>query len=216
MLTRILVRMILFAAFVGGVCLELQRLSAAQVHTNAAFDSSSTADEKKADDNEQVPSTPFKLDEIIDRMIKREHEEIAAFDLYNPIIETYIQKVKFNQTVGTVLESDYYFLGQAAFRGRLKVDSMTASSKKGSLMWSFDPAGFLQMIYIDRGEFDRAHYHFKYLKREFLGDVRCIAFEVSPARKARGARFVGVIWVEDQDYTIVHFNGTYSPSIHFS
>jgi len=208
--------MILFAAFVGGVCLELQRLSAAQVHTNAAFDSSSTADEKKADDNEQVPSTPFKLDEIIDRMIKREHEEIAAFDLYNPIIETYIQKVKFNQTVGTVLESDYYFLGQAAFRGRLKVDSMTASSKKGSLMWSFDPAGFLQMIYIDRGEFDRAHYHFKYLKREFLGDVRCIAFEVSPARKARGARFVGVIWVEDQDYTIVHFNGTYSPSIHFS
>jgi len=43
---RLLVRMILLAAFVGGLCLELQRLSAAQVHTNVALDSSSTADKK--------------------------------------------------------------------------------------------------------------------------------------------------------------------------
>jgi hypothetical protein len=35
---------------------------------------------------------------------------------------------------------------------------MTGNSRKGSLMWSFEPAGFLQMIYIDRGEFDKAHY----------------------------------------------------------
>src|SRR5216684_869702 len=108
MLTRLLVRMILLAAFVGGLYLESQRLSAAQVHTNAAFDSSSTADEKKAGDNEQVPPTPSKLDEIIDRMIKREHNEIAAFDLYSPIIETYIQEVKINQLTGAVPKSDYY------------------------------------------------------------------------------------------------------------
>jgi len=208
--------MILLTAFVGGLCLELQRLSAAQVRTNAAFDLSSTAGEKNAGDNDQVSSTPSKLDEIIDRMIKREHDEIAAFDLYTPIIETYIQEVKINQLTGAVPKSDYYFIGQADLRGPLKVHSMADNSRKGSLMWSFDPDGFLQMIYIDRGEFDRAHYHFKYWKREFLGDVRCIAFEVSPAPKARGARFVGVIWVEDQDYTVVHINGTYSPSIHFS
>jgi hypothetical protein len=52
---RLLVRMILLAAFVGGLCLELQRLSAAQVHTNVALDSSSTADEKNAVENEQAP-----------------------------------------------------------------------------------------------------------------------------------------------------------------
>jgi len=216
MLKRLLVRMTLLAAFVGGLCLELQGLSAAQVHPSAAFDSSSTADEKSAGDNEQIPPNQAKLDEMIDRMIKREHVEIAAFDLYTPIIETYIQEVRINQLTGAVPKSDYYFLGQADFQGRPKVHSMTASSKKGSFLWSFDPAGFLQMIYIDRGQLDRAHYHFTYSRREFLGDVRCIRFEVSPTTKARGPRFVGDIWVEDQDYTIVRINGTYAPAIHFS
>src|SRR6266704_3325914 len=66
---------------------------------------------------------------------------------------------------------------------------MVGNSRKGSLMWSFDPVGFLQMIYIDRGEFDKAHYKFDYSKREFLGEVRCIVFDVTPAPKARGVRF---------------------------
>jgi hypothetical protein len=149
-------------------------------------------------------------------MINREHDEIAAFDLYSPIIETYIQEVKFKQGFGTVPKSDYYFLGQADFRGRLKVHSMAESSRKGSFLWSFDPAGFLQMIYIDRGEFDKVHYRFKYSGREFLGEVRCLVFDVSPAPKARGARFLGRIWVEDQDFTVVRFNGEYTPAIHFS
>jgi len=217
MLTRLLVRVVLLTVFAGGLLLEPQGLSAAEVqaHANAVFDSSRTTNEKTGD-NEQGPPTPSKMDEMIDRIIKREHEEIEAFDLYSPVIETYIQEVKFNQAAGAVPKSDYYFLGQADFRGRLKVHSMAYSSRKGSLMWSFDPAGFLQMIYVDRGEFDRAHYRFKYLKREFLGEVRCIAFEVSQAPKAKGARFSGVIWIEDQDYTIVRFNGNYTPAIHFS
>ncbi len=213
---RLLVRMILLAAFVGGLCLELQRLSAAQVHTNVALDSSSTADKKNAVENEQAPPTQSKLDEMIDRIIKREHDEITAFDLYTPIIETYIQEVKIRRLTGAVPKSDYYFLGQPDLRGRLKVHSMTVSSRKGSLMWSFDPAGFLQMIYVDRGHFDRAHYKFAYAKREFLGEVRCIAFDVFPKPNARGVRFVGRIWVEDQDFTIVHISGTYTPAIHFS
>jgi hypothetical protein len=67
MLTRLLVRMILLAAIVGGLCSEVQRLSAAQ-GTNVALDSSSTANEKNAGDNKQAPPTASKLDEIIDRI----------------------------------------------------------------------------------------------------------------------------------------------------
>jgi len=212
-----LVRMILTGIFVGGCCLPLRTLSGAQIQSSGAVSPSGYDNKRGTSDDTHVPLTASKLDEIIDRMIKREnHDEIPAFDLYTPIIETYIQEVKFDQTRGTVPKSDYYFLGQADFRGRPKVHSMTGNSRKGSLMWSFEPAGFLQMIYIDRGEFDRAHYKFEYVKREFLGEVRCIAFDVSPLPKARGARFIGRIWVEDRDYTIVHFSGTYSPSIHFS
>ncbi len=40
----------------------------------------------------------------------------------------------------------------------------------------FSPRGFLQMIYLDTNGFDRAHYNFKYVGREFLGEVRGLVF----------------------------------------
>jgi hypothetical protein len=163
--------MILLEVFAEGVCLSAQDLSSAQAQTNAALDSAILANTKITGANEQAPLTGSKLEEIIDRMIKREHDEIAAFDLYSPIIETYIQEIKFSQAMGTVPKSDVYFLGQADFKGRLRVHSLTANNKSGSLLWSFNPAGFLQMIYIDRGAFDRAYYRFNYRRRQFLGEV---------------------------------------------
>jgi hypothetical protein len=216
MRTKLLVRMILLGALAGGLNLQLQSLAATQGQTTAAPDSSGPADARNTVANAQVPQPATKLDEIVDRIIKREHEEIAAFDLFSPVIETYIQEVNFSQATGAAPKSDHYFLGQADFRGRLKVHSMIESNRRISFLWSFVPAGFLQMIYIDRAEFDRAHYRFKYAGREFLGEVRCLVFDVSPAPKVRGARFVGRIWVEDQDFTIVRINGKYTPAMHFS
>ena len=67
------------------------------------------------------------------------------------------------------------------------------------------------MIFADRDDFDRQHYDFRYVHREFLGDVRCIVFDVTPKKDAGKGRFLGRIWVEDQDYNIVRLNGTYAP-----
>jgi hypothetical protein len=216
MRARLLISTILAVAIAAGWCPQLQNLAAAQELADAATNSSGPADAQGKGADAQAPKAAAKLNEILDRMIKREHDEITAFDLYTPVIETYVQEVKFDPAMGTVPKSDFYFLGQADFRGRLKVHSMAGSSRKGSLLWSFEPAGFLQMIYVDRGEFDKAHYRFKYSGREFLGEVRCLVFDVSPGPKVRGARFVGRIWVEDQDFTVVRINGKYSPVIHFS
>jgi hypothetical protein len=216
MRTRLLIRMILLGTLAGALCFQSQSLSLARGQTNAAPDSASPVDAKNTDADPQGPLTPERLKGIVDRMIEQEHREVAEIDLYSPIIETYIQVVKPSQDLGMIPKSDYYFLGQADFRGRLRVRSMIDSGGKVSWMWSFNPAGFLQMIYIDRGDFDRAHYQFKYVKREFLGEVKCLVFEVSPAPKVRGAHFIGRIWVEDQDFTIVRINGRYSPVIHFS
>jgi hypothetical protein len=47
--------------------------------------------------------------------------------------------------------------------------------------------------------------------REFLGDVRCIVFDVSAKKATGNGRFRGRIWVEDQDYNIVRLNGFYEP-----
>jgi hypothetical protein len=70
----------------------------------------------------------------------------------------------------------------------------------------------VQMIYLDTSSFDRQHYQFDYIRREFLGEIRCIVFDVRPLRKNDKGRFVGRIWVEDQDYHIVRFNGSYGES----
>jgi hypothetical protein len=41
--------------------------------------------------------------------------------------------------------------------------------------------------------------------------VRCLVFDVTPKKDAGKGRFVGRIWVEDQEYNIVRLNGTYAP-----
>src|SRR5438876_1167180 len=78
------------------------------------------------------------------------------------------------------------------------------------------PDGFLQMIFIDTNGFDKQHYKFDYVRREFLGEVRCLVFDVTPQDKAGKGRFLGRIWVEDQDYNIVRFNGAYGGGGHSS
>jgi hypothetical protein len=65
------------------------------------------------------------------------------------------------------------------------------------------------MTAIDLSSFDRRTYRFEYVRREFLGEVRCLVFDVSPIQSAEPGRFVGRMWVEDRDYSIVRFNGTY-------
>jgi hypothetical protein len=66
------------------------------------------------------------------------------------------------------------------------------------------------MIFADRTDFDRQHYDFHYARREFLGDVRCLVFDLTPKKDAGRGRFIGRIWVEDQDFNIVRLNGTYA------
>jgi hypothetical protein len=67
------------------------------------------------------------------------------------------------------------------------------------------------MVFADHSQFDREHYNFRYTQREFLGDVRCLVFVVTPKKNSGKGRFVGRIWVEDQGYNIVRLNGTYEP-----
>ncbi len=140
-----------------------------------------------------LPLQVLSFDGIVERVIAREKEEIKALGQYSPIIETYIQEGRPDKALGIVPKSDFYFLGQADFRRGVKVHTLLQSEKKGFWMWTYNPAGFLQMIFLDRGEFDKIHYRFKYVRRQFLGEVRCIVIDVEPVPKTRGARFVGRI-----------------------
>ena len=75
--------------------------------------------------------------------------------------------------------------------------------------FTYNPTGFMQMMFLDPTGFDEQHYVFSYVRREFLGAVRTWVFDVHPKVSGMG-RFYGRIWIEDQDGNVVRFNGTYT------
>ena len=167
------------------------------------------------------------MSDVIDRVITNENRSIQQIRQYSPLVETYIQNQKSDKDLGTVPAGDKYFLGRADFSKGVALVSLTDTNSKGKKLFGaignffsfsaeFVPGGFLQMIFIDTNGFDKQHYKFDYVRKEFLGEVRCIVFDVTPQEKSGKGRFLGRIWVEDQDYNIVRFNGGYGGSGHSS
>lgn len=161
------------------------------------------------------------MDQVVDRAIAREHALMEMLKTRTPLVETYLQNLKPDPQLGPVPKEDHYFLGRLDMgetvdrRDYLSKDTSFQTRMLGgfSKLFKFEykPMGFSWMIFADRDDFDRQHYDFKYVRREFLGDVRCIVFDVTPKKDAGKGRFLGRIWVEDQDYNVVRLNGTYAP-----
>src|ERR1700676_3569224 len=173
------------------------------------------------------PQQARTMDQVIDRVITNENRLDQQVRPYSPLVETYIQNLKPDKDLGYVPAGDKYFLGRADFSKGVQLVSVSNAESKGkkifgsvgnffSFAMQFLPDGFLQMIFIDTNGFDRQHYKFDYVRREFLGEVRCLVFDVTPLEKKSNGRFLGRIWVEDQDYHIVRFNGAYGGNGHSS
>jgi hypothetical protein len=163
------------------------------------------------------------VSQVVDKIVAQEQVEMQMLRQYSPLVETYIQNFRPDKRLGAVPEGDKYFLGRAVLAKGVELEPLTRSTGNakhnkifgglGSFFSTeFLPQGFLQMIYVDLYGFDRQHYTFEYIRREFLGEVRCLVFDVDPVRKNDKGRFVGRIWVEDQDFHIVRFNGAYGGS----
>ena len=170
---------------------------------------------------------PRTMEEVVDRVIVNENHLNQEIRKFSPLVETYIQNLKPDKQLGFVPAGDKYFLGRADFSKGVGLVSLTDADTKGKKIFSgignffsfamqYLPDGFLQMIFIDTNGFDKQHYKFDYVRREFLGEVRCLVFDVTPEAKAGKGRFLGRIWVEDQDFHIVRFNGAYGGSGHTS
>ena len=164
---------------------------------------------------------PAQVD-VLDKIIAQEQAEMESLRKYSPLVETYIQIRRTDKRVGVAPAGDKYFLGRAMLAKGVQLEPLAHDTRTSHnpLIGSFTnvfsmeflPRGFLQMIYLDMDGFDRSHYQFHYVRREFLGEVRCLVFDVDPRVKAEKGRFVGRIWVEDQDLHIVRFNGIYNGS----
>ncbi len=161
------------------------------------------------------------MDQVVDRAIEREHALMEMLKTRTPLVETYLQNLKFDPQVGPAPVQDHYFLGRMDLgesvdrRDYLSKDNSFESHLLGGFTrlfkFEYKPMGFSWMIYADHDDFNRKTYDFKFVRREFLGDVRCLVFEVSAKHGTGKGRFHGRIWVEDQNYNIVRLNGFYEP-----
>src|SRR3984957_8602631 len=164
---------------------------------------------------------PTTMDQVVSLFIEREHGLIKVLASRTPVVETYLQNLTNDPQLGPIPSEDHYFLGRLDMgetvdrKDYLKEESQGMEAR---LLGGFhklykveyQPTGFSWMVYADRTDFDREHYDFAYIRREFLGDVRCLVFDVKPKAKSGRGRFLGRVWVEDQDFNIVRLNGTYS------
>ena len=163
------------------------------------------------------------IDQVVDRVIERERGFVAQMQHMHPLAETYIQNLKSDHDSVVVPASDQYFLGRLdmsdgpedrLFEKQTGIKLHALNPFPSMFTRKFLPVGFAQMVMLDR-DFQKKNYDFKFVRQEFLGEVRCMVIDVQP-KDGAGGRFLGRIWVEDHDYNIVRFNGTYSPHSRYS
>ena len=158
-------------------------------------------------------AAPTTMDQVVNLFIEREHGLIKALSNRTPVVETYLQNLTADPQLGPVPSEDHYFLGRMDMgetvdrkdylkeagqehaeppAGRLCTSSSRSSTSPwASPGWSMPTAPTSTASTMT----------FSYVRREFLGDVRCLVFDVTPKKKSGQGRFLGRIWVEDQDST---------------
>ena len=146
----------------------------------------------------QRGTTPTTMDQVVDRFIEREHGLMKMLESRNPLVETYLQNFTLDPALGPIPKDDRYFLGRMDLGEPVdRTDYLKDRSMGKHLLGGFtklfkvqyQPLGFSWMIFADRNDFDRQHYDFEYIHREFLRNVRCLVFDVPRRRMPAKAVF---------------------------
>jgi len=155
-------------------------------------------------DSGQLPTSVASseaFNQVVDRVVEREHFFVAQMRHMHPLVETYIQNLKNDHDHNVVPANDEYFLG--------RLDTSNGTDDRSFLKQGGFGKRFLHLLMLDE-DFQKNYYDFTFVRREFLGEVRCLVIDVQPKEQVGDGRFLGRIWVEDQDYNILRVNGTYS------
>ncbi|HKD12915.1 MAG TPA: M48 family metalloprotease [Candidatus Angelobacter sp.] len=174
-------------------------------------------------DESSAPTSPTRIETVTERVFVQEAKFAENMRNYSPLVETYIQRLRPDNDLWTVPDKDRYFLGRLVLDEKRMNDQAFKDHNKqrffsrvldrldGFYRMNYHHLSFMQMIYLNQG-FDKDHYDLKYVRQQFLGEVRTLVFDVIPHVHGDDTRFQGRIWVEDQDYNIVRINGTYGPN----
>ena len=160
------------------------------------------------------------VNDVVKKICEQENNLLKILKGHHPVAETYIQELQPDEDLGNVPSTDHYFLGKMDLSKGVTVDSFIPEQRhkfklpkfKNFFSISLLPRGFAQMMIIDGDSFNPETYRFEFVKREFLGEVRTLVFNVAANKNTGVGRFIGRIWVEDKEMNIVRFNGTYGPA----
>jgi hypothetical protein len=161
------------------------------------------------------------FDDFVDSFVRQERRLTDLMRRFTPIIETYIQEAgsqpRFQR--GITPNGDDYFLGRLNLTGNspsvvpfAAQETWNQGGEKYFVQETlpFSQVAFAQALFPDFGHFDRQNYTFEFVRWEVLGEVRCAAVDVKPRGNSKKRGFLGRIWVEDQDHSIVRFTGTFT------
>jgi hypothetical protein len=174
---------------------------------------------------------------IVHQIVTRENQLVKTLEEFRPRMEVYIQDMRPDRELGAVPVDDHYFLGRVQFRSdrTIAVRSLLPVPGMGNRLLkhvsgqitqfvsaNYQPSEFYFSLVMDTTRFNRQFYKFSFVRREYLGNVRCLVFDVTPRPHAYrrllffrawdAGLFEGRIWVEDHGYHIVRFNGTFTPA----
>lgn len=195
------------------LCLALQGIAASQ---NASSDGQSSPE---APTSTAPARKPISFDQFIDEAISQERSLIALMRNFRPITETYVQEQKRDPEAGMVPNGDQYFLSRLDLsKGENALSfAQQEQPKRGFFQWwhkpsaeRFSAGGFVEALFPDLEHFDRSNYTFDYVRFENLGEVRCVVVDVKPRDKTDSRGFMGRIWFEDENASIVRFTGAYT------
>jgi len=163
---------------------------------------------------------------LIDKAIAREKETVKVISDRRPLVEITLQQMKPDVALQQVPVSDLHILQRVHFSkivGEENYDIRTQQNKgffketlgrilnvQSVFRYHFNGVGFTRMIVMDSTKFDRQHYDFAFIRRDFLGNVRVSVFDVTPKSKLKAGFFSGRIYVEEQGGNVVRFNGSLS------
>src|SRR6266852_4136241 len=162
---------------------------------------------------QQASAVAATFDQVVDRAVEREHFFMAQMKQLHPLVETYLQNLREDKDLNApVPVSDVYFLGRLDMSEGTDDRAFTSPTTAGlgkrmlsklsnAYSMKFLPLGFAQMAVLDQ-DFQRRYYDFTFVRREFLGELRCVVMDVAPKKDAGKGRFLGRIWIEDQDYNL--------------
>src|SRR5271163_4750728 len=84
--------MLVAGVLAGSAELRAQNAGPAQTKEGTSAPASGAASERRIASNAQAPQATMSMNEIVERVFKREKEQIEIIASYAPIIETYIQE----------------------------------------------------------------------------------------------------------------------------